>query len=136
MQIVLVAHPGLGLAADAALGALAPARGHEAGPGRQMLAQVLRHEAALGQDEGRAAGAGAGDADDGRLAERVHALEGGGRQQRLAVAAEALHLVGGAELLEEPEDALRARLVEPAGVGVSCRHGAVVASGHGRTSRG
>ena len=47
-----------------------------------------------------------------RLAERMDAGELGRRQHRLGVALVFLQLVGNLELLEQPEDALRARVVE------------------------
>ena len=47
-----------------------------------------------------------------RLAERVDGLQGGGRQHGLRVALIPLHLIGQAHLLQQPEDPLRAGIVE------------------------
>src|ERR1019366_5027435 len=50
--------------------------------------------------------------DDGRLAERVHGAKLRRREHRLPVALVALHFVLEPELLQEPEDALRAGVIE------------------------
>ncbi len=123
MQKVLVAHPRLGLAADLALLAILPLLGDEVALALGRVgAEVLGDEAALGNDERLAAGGR--DGDDGRLAERVDGLELGRREAGLLVAVEDFDLVGDAELLEEPDDALGAGLLEPAmggrGMTVSC----------------
>ena len=47
-----------------------------------------------------------------RLAERVHFAQRCGREHRLRIALVALDLVGQPELLEQPQHALRARVVE------------------------
>jgi hypothetical protein len=47
-----------------------------------------------------------------RLAERVDGLQGGGRQHGLRVALIPLHLIGQAHFLQQPEDPLRAGIVE------------------------
>lgn len=110
-----MAEVGLGLAADGVFLALLPALGDEALALGEVRAEVLGHPAALGQHNGLGIGAGGRDADDGRLAERVHLLELRGRQEGLLVAVEDFDLVVDLELLEEPKDALGARLLEPAG---------------------
>lgn len=79
VQVVLVAEVGLGLAADGVFLALLPALGDEALALGEVRAEVLGHPAALGQHNGLGIGAGGRDADDGRLAERVHLLELRGR---------------------------------------------------------
>lgn len=81
-----------------------------------MLEQVLDDDGGLGQDDGLG-GAGRRDVHDGGLAERVELLELVARQVRLRVPVEDLEVVGELELLEEPEDALGAGLVEPGGFG-------------------
>lgn len=110
---VLVAHPRLRLAADLALLALLPlGRDNVLLVGGRVGAEVLGDEAALGDDDGIAA-ARWRDGDDGRLAERVDGLQLGRREAGLLVAVEDFDFVGVAELLEEPDDALGARLLEP-----------------------
>lgn len=118
VQVVLVAKVGLSLAANGVLLALLPALGDEALALGVMGAEVFGHPAALGQDNGLGIGAGGRDADDGRLAERVHLLELGRREEGLLVAVEDFDLVVDLELLEEPEDALGARLLEPMQAGL------------------
>src|SRR6185436_11839629 len=51
-------------------------------------------------------------ADHRGFAERMHRAQLGRREHGLRVALVALHLVGQAEFFEQPEDALRARIVE------------------------
>ena len=50
--------------------------------------------------------------DHRRLAERMHRLQFRRREHGRGVALVALHLIGHAELLQQPQDALRARIVE------------------------
>jgi hypothetical protein len=50
--------------------------------------------------------------DDGRLAERMHRGQFGRRQPRRGVALVALHLVGHAQFFQQPQDTLRARVIE------------------------
>ena len=86
----------------------------------QMLIRAgVRHEAALAVPVQNVLddGAGLGDdaalvLDDRRLAEPMDFSELGRRQHRLPVALVADHLVGRAQLLEQPQDALGARVVE------------------------
>lgn len=123
MQEVLVPQPALRLASDHALLAVAVAAREQVPGAAEVLAQVLRDEAALGEDELPTGsllaarcwvGRGQGDAHDGRLAERVHLVQLG-RREHVAGAPEHLDLVGHAELLEQPDEALGARVVEPEG---------------------
>lgn len=113
MQKVLMAHPRLRLAADFILLPVLPALRHKMllVLGR-MHAEVFRHEAALGNDNGLAAGRGR-DGDDGGLAERVDFLQFGRREHGLLVAVKDFDFVREAELFEQPDDALGARLFEP-----------------------
>jgi hypothetical protein len=80
-----------------------------------MVHEILRHEAALGQDDGLARIAAWGDdADNRRLAKGVNLLELLGGEKRFLVAVEDFNLVGNLEFLQEPYDALRAGVVQPA----------------------
>lgn len=118
MQEVLVAHPRLRLAADLALLAVAPARRHQRAGLPEVLGEVLGDEAALGDDDGRCGGVGGLDGDDGGLAERVDGLERGRRERGLRVAVQDFDGVRDGELGQQPEDALGAGLLEPAGEGL------------------
>jgi len=71
----------------------------------EAIEQVLDDGARL--DDGRAV-----DDEDRRLAERVHALHLRRREQRLLVPLVAHDLVVERELLEQPEEALRPRVVQ------------------------
>lgn len=132
MQKVLVAQPGLGLAAKLALHAGLPLLRHQAAALREVLAEVLRHVAALGEDNGLllllllllaiAGGGGGGgggrrrDDDDGGFAEGVDLFELRGCEELLVAVVE-LDVELDLELFEEPEDALGAGAVEPGGRG-------------------
>lgn len=119
VQQVLEAHPPLGLAAHLALLSRLPLRGDHGGPLGEVVAEVLGDEAALGQDGGLGALGRSmrGEGQDGRLAERVDLLELRGREHGGLVAVVELDVVGEAQLLEEPEDALSPGEVEPGGCG-------------------
>lgn len=118
VHVVSVSQPRLGLAADLALHALLPSRRLQVRAFAKVVDKVLADVATLGNDNSRlrvSRSAGRPDANDGRLAEGVDLFKLGGRQHGLLVAVEDFELVGDAELLEKPYDALRARLLEPAG---------------------
>ena len=78
--------------------------------GSKVLDDVLHDDSGL-RDYFLGA-AGGLDGDHGRLAERVDVSQLLGREHVLA-ALEGLQLIGKVELLEEPDDALSAGLLEP-----------------------
>lgn len=114
VHVVAVPQPLLRLAADLSVHAVPPPRRDQGAGGVEVIAQVLGHEAALGQYDGLGIGARRRDGDDGRLAKRMDLLQFRGCQHRLLVAVEEDDVVGDVELFEEPDDALGARVVEPA----------------------
>lgn len=111
VHVVSVPQIRLGLATDLALLAFLPSRRLQGRAFAKVVDQVFADVAALGNDYSRLGArrsAGRPDANDGRLAEGVNLFELGGRQHGLLVAVEDFELIGNAELLEEPDDALRA----------------------------
>lgn len=80
-----------------------------------MVHQVLRHEATLRQDNRLGARIARRDGHDGGLAQGVNLLELRGREEGFFVAVEDLDFVGDFEFFEEPDDALRAGVIEPGG---------------------
>lgn len=80
-----------------------------------MVHQVLRHEATLRQDNRLGARIARRDGHDGGLAQGVNLLELRGREESFFVAVEDLDFVGDFEFFEEPDDALRAGVIEPGG---------------------
>ena len=107
MQIVLISQPALRLASYLSLHTLLPPLGCQPLALGQMLGQVLRHVAAFGKHNRRAATGGC-DCDDRRFTQGVDFLEFGRRQHRLFVSVVYLQLVGHLELLKQPHNALRA----------------------------
>ena len=121
MQEVLVLHPRLGLTTDLAFHAVAPSRRCQRGVLSEMLDQVLDDDRALGDDRGLAGTCGL-DADDRGLSEWVDLFQLRRCEHGLRVAMEDFELVGELQLFEQPENALRAGLVEP-GNSISLRDG-------------
>jgi hypothetical protein len=77
----------------------------------EVLAEVLRDEAALRQDDGLG-GPSWCDGDQGGLAERVNLFQLGWCQL-VAATTERLELIVDLELFEEPKNVLSTRLLEP-----------------------
>ena len=108
-----MAQPGVRLAAGLVLLAGLPLAGQDvAGPLAvgEVGGEVGCDEAGLGEDEGFRGGRGL-QGEDGGFAEGVDLEERRGGFEGRAVVD--LDFVGQVELLEEPEDALGARLVQP-----------------------
>lgn len=84
-----------------------------------MLDEILGHPAGFGEEDGLGAVGGL-DLHDGRFAEGVDLFELGGCEGGCLVAVEDLEGVGDFELLEEPDYALGAGLVEPGEVSTCC----------------
>ena len=93
MQPIDIAHP------------LRRAEGRGEAAGAVAVGEVLDDRAGLGERL-------VAVAHDGRLAERMHRAQLGRREHGLLVALVGLDLVLEAELLEQPQDALRARVVQ------------------------
>lgn len=111
MHEIPVPDPGLRLPAHPAAafgGALRVPRRRELRS--EMLDQVFDDRARFGEDQGLRGVRGL-DAQDGEFAQRVHVLEGGGRETVFALVG--FEGVGEVEVFEEEEDALGAGLGEP-----------------------
>lgn len=108
MQIVLISHPSFRLSANLALHTLLPPGRHQSLPLGAVLGEILRNEAALSQHHRLHAltCTRGGDADDGRLSQRVHLLKLWRGKLGLFVAAEHFQSVWQLELLQQPENAL------------------------------
>lgn len=113
VHVVPVAQPLLGLAADQSILALGIASRNELVPAI-VVAEVLNNQTGFRNDN-RLGDAGTLDRDDWGFSKGVDFSEFFGREHVLA-ALVGLDLVRYIELLEEPEDALRARLFEPVNV--------------------
>ena len=111
VQEVLVPHPCLGLAAHLAFLAVLPARRHQGLALGEVVAQVLHDEGRLCKHD-RLRGTGCRDGDGRGLAERVDLLELG-RGQHVLLAMVDLEVVRDLQLLQQPENALSPRSIEP-----------------------
>ena len=76
-----------------------------------MVHEILRHETALGEHDGRLSIAYGSDGYDGRFPQRMDLFELRRCQESLFVAVEDLDLVRQIEFLEEPHDALGPRMI-------------------------
>jgi hypothetical protein len=115
VKIVLISHPSLSLATNLALHTLLPSLRHQLLTLRHILRKILSDEATLSQGDRLSVftGTSRSDLNHRRLAQWVHLLQLRGSHHGLLVAVEDLKLIGQIELLEQPEDALGARLLEP-----------------------
>lgn len=112
MHEVAIAHPLLALAADLALVALEVASGDKRRTSlAEVIDEILNDRARLGQHHGLGSIGGL-DGDDGRLAQWVHFLQLGGRKL-VGAALESLEFIFQLQLLQQPENAVAARLLEP-----------------------
>jgi hypothetical protein len=112
----LVSQPLIRLAAGLPLLAVVIALREEGFALREVLGQVLGDDSALGQDEllflGRIGGIREGEANDGGLAQGVDFSQLTGRLH-VFIAVEEFDVVREAEFLEQPDNALGSRLIEP-----------------------
>lgn len=113
MHVVSVSQPRLRFSANGILLALQPPRGHQVLALGVVVDNILEDEGAFGYDDGLCALAGREDGDNGGLSEGVDFFELGRCEHGLLVAVEDFDGVVGLDGLEEPDDALGARLFEP-----------------------